>query len=273
MSNKFTFNASAIGLGGVITENGCTTVIPSLASVALAPTGGEGSSRVDNYCSNGISFTRAETRVIGYETSNDVFTTTTDILVTNLNIRERLKIALMQATITSTRFIGHNDSAFNLHAIYRGIQVDQEEVEATLDVDLCSGPCGKASTFDDFIAKMEGHLPGVSSDKFQEALKDQVPMPGSLVTSTQVRRYDQVISRPGNMLPVEGLGEAFLGELIVKRSRRRVNLLRFDFGAASNNAATAGAAPGLMALAVGDLRGTLTVGSGDGNGEPVWPHQ
>jgi hypothetical protein len=280
MSNKFTFNASAIGLGGVITENGCTTVIPSLASVALAPTGGEGSSRVENYCVNGISFSRAETRVIGYETSNDVFTTTTDILITNLNIRDRLKVALMQATITSTRRMESDDSEFNLHALYRGIELDGDEVEPILDVDLCSGPCGKASTYDDFLKKFGGQISrnaidsGVENEDLQKALTSNVvPMPGTLVTSTQMRRHGKVVAYPGNRVGVEGLGSAFLGELLVKRGRRRVNLLRFDFGSpSSDSAVAAGVAPVMTALASTDTTGSLTVGSGDGNGEPVWPH-
>jgi hypothetical protein len=256
MSNKFTFNASAIGLGGVITE---------------------GSSRVENYCVNGISFSRAETRVIGYETSEDVFTTTTDILLTNLNIRDRLKVALMQATITSTRRMESDDSEFNLHALYRGIELDGEEVEPILDVDLCSGPCGKASTYDDFVKKFGGQISrnaidsGVENEDLQKALTSNVvPMPGTLVTSTQMRRHGKVVAYPGNRVAVEGLGSAFLGELLVKRGRRRVNLLRFDFGP-GNSALNAGAAPVMMALASTDTTGSLTVGSGDGNGEPVWP--
>jgi hypothetical protein len=276
MSNKFTFNASAIGLGGVITENGCTTVIPSLASVALAPTGGEGSSRVDNYCSHGVSFSRAETRVIGYETSNDIFTTITDILVTNLNIREKLKIALMQATITSTRYLHATDSEFNMHAVYRGIELDKEEVEPIIDVDLCSGPGGKASTFGDFKAKVEADVPGharllgVDEWMLRDALaKNHEPMLGTLVTSTQVRRDGKLVSRAGNKLQVNGLGDAYLGELLVKRGRRRVNLLRFEFGAPTGTFTPAG--PMLMAMADGGPSGSLTVGSGDGNGQPVWP--
>lgn len=282
MSNKFTFNASAIGLGGVITENGCTTVIPSLASVALAPTGGEGTARDDNYCSNGISFSRAETRVIGYETSNDIFTTITDILVTNLNIRERLKIALMQATITSTRCLDHDDSEFNMHAIYRGIQLDGDEVVPTLDVDLCSGPCGKASTFGQFRAKIAGdvagnaELLGVPAQIIQKALTvNHEPMVGALVTSTQLRRAGKVISTyVGNKLPVEGLGDAYFGELLVKRGRRRVNLLRFDFGDPPPPLPFTAAGfdgPGVGALGFPGVTGSFTAGSGDGNGEPIWP--
>lgn len=289
MSNKFTFNASALGLGGVITENGCTTVIPSLASVALAPTGGEGSSRVENYCVNGISFTRAETRVIGYETSEDVFTTTTDIMLTNLNIRDRLKVALMQATITSTRRLDKDDSDFNMHAIYRGIELDGDEIEPTLDVDLCSGPSGKASNFHDFLKKLKKNvkksadLVGVSEENLRDALtRNREPLLTTLVTATHMRKYGKIVSSSvGNRLPVEGLGNAYLGELLVKRGRRRVNLLRFDFGEQrpaphpqrqAANAGLAAAGEPIVALLDGPgTTGALTAGSGDGNGQPVWP--
>jgi hypothetical protein len=286
MSNKFTFNASAIGLGGVITENGCTTVIPSLASVALAPTGGEGSSRVENYCVNGISFSRAETRVIGYETSENVFTTTTDILLTNLNIRDRLKIALMQATITSTRRLDAEDSDFNLHAIYRGIERDGDEIEPTLDVELCSGPSGKPTNFKQFVEKVRSNLDasvpvmGGNKERLERALYDgREPLLTSLVTSTDVRRGGKVVSTyAGNELVVSDLGSAFLGELIVKRGRRRINLLRFEFGGLTKqsvqphpNAAITADGPVVALLDGPGVGGALTAGSGDGNGQPVWP--
>src|SRR5436309_13821209 len=81
MLGHYVFNASAIGLGGVLTSPK-RKVIPSLASVALAPTGGEGSSIVTNYDDgDGISFDRAETRVWGSSHSGNIYATRADVMV------------------------------------------------------------------------------------------------------------------------------------------------------------------------------------------------
>ena len=127
----FTFNASALGIGGVLQYPDRTIVVPSLASVALPPTGGEGSSLVENYCRDGISFTRAETRVTGYPVGGGpTHTTVCDILITNLNVFDTLKVAMMTATLTSTHDSrdSKDDSRFDLRAMYRGVMVGEDQV-------------------------------------------------------------------------------------------------------------------------------------------------
>ncbi|MEA2464440.1 MAG: hypothetical protein QOJ98_2187, partial [Acidobacteriota bacterium] len=57
MSNpvEYTFNASALGVGGFYDRDGRRFTIPSLASVALAPTGGEGTATVQDHNQHGIA--------------------------------------------------------------------------------------------------------------------------------------------------------------------------------------------------------------------------
>jgi len=73
MLGHYVFNASAIGLGGILTSPK-RKIIPSLASVALAPTGGEGSSVVENYDEGGIAFDKAQSTVWGSSRGN-IFST------------------------------------------------------------------------------------------------------------------------------------------------------------------------------------------------------
>ena len=261
---EFTYNASALGLGGVIEQGGRVTVIPSLASVALAPTGGEGSAIVENYSRDGISFSRAESRVFGYKTSGKVYTTISDIFITNLSVLGRVKVALLQGTVTSTRHIEADDSTFELRAMYRGVEADGEEVIPAVDVDLCN-----SGTYEDFARRIESNVPvfaeqfGVAPDALTETLRRRrEPIRGSLVSA--VRRSDRSLIAKGNKLEISGLGNVRFGELLVKMGRRRVNLLRFEFGRSCGD----------MDGREGpeDFTGDLTVASGDGNGVPIWPN-
>jgi len=271
---EFTYNASALGLGGVIEKGGCTTIIPSLASVALAPTGGEGSAVVENYCRDGISFSRAESRVYGYKTGPKLYTTISDIFITNLSVFGQLKVALLSGTVTSTRHLDEPDSRFELRAMYRGVEADGEETIPAIDVDICSCP-----TYEEFVGKIRSNVPqfaaqfGVSETKLADAvgigpdeaglLRREINPPrdvirGSIVNA--VHRSNRSLTAQGNKLTIPGLGSVRFGELLVKKGRRRVNLLRFEFGPEESNEESH------------DFGGSLTVASGDGNGSPVWPN-
>jgi hypothetical protein len=266
--SDFVFNASALGMGGVINHaGGSTTIISSVASVALAPTGGEGSSLVENYSSNGISFARAESRVVGFESKPDLFTTYTDIFVTGLSVFERFKVALMQVTMTSTRHVLASDSTFDLRAIYRGVEADGEEIIPAIDLELCN-----AGTYADFTRTLESNVTqyaarlDVPEEDLTKAIRnDRQPILGAIVSA--VHRSDKSLASHGNKLTLENFGTVRFGEFLVKPGRRRINLLRFTFG---KDGAVAPQSMQLKADA-GDS-GSLTIASVDGNGVPVWPH-
>jgi hypothetical protein len=274
--SDFMYNASALGLGGVIDNaDGTRTIISSLASVALAPTGGEGCAVVENYshCS-GISFSRAESRVVGYETADEQHTTYTDIFVTGLSVFERFKVALMQVTMTSTHNATDTDSTFDLRAMYRGIEVDGEEIIPAIDFELCS-----ASTYDDFANRMLNRYStaeqfAVKETELTEALvQRRAPFVGSIVTGLHARDKSLVPNGKGNKLFVPGIGTVRFGEFLVKPGRRRINLLRFTFGNLQmHEQPMNGRAMLLNETTTTGGGGSLTVGSGDGNGVPIWPH-
>src|ERR1041385_6266365 len=140
----YVFNASAIGLGGVLTSPK-RKVIPSLASVALAPTGGEGMGLVTNYDDgDGITFDRAETRVFGMQNGKSpfaangdgVYATRADVLVNNLNVFGELQIKSMWASVTSIREVKDGevkDQKFTFQAEYLGVYVNREEIDIPVD--------------------------------------------------------------------------------------------------------------------------------------------
>ena len=291
----YNYNASALGLGGVLKHgNGATTIIPSLASVALAPTGGEGCNEISNYDKDGVSFSNARSSVMGYDSAYRTFTTRSDIYITNLDLFGRVRVAIMQTSITSTReVLSGGDIAiesdpdralFSMQAMIRGLTIDGVEVVPEFDIDLCESP-----TYKQFTAKIRGRGVGTSAEQFgveEEELYNVLeakaqPIRASFVSDLQHRATDKFGPRKGFKLPVKEFGNVHFGELVVKPGRRRVNMLRFEFDstlAFRENEAPAGG----TTLANADTmitsdaprtpyKGSMTVLSLDGNGAPSWP--
>lgn len=286
MSYDFTFNASAIGVGGLLTSGSTTTAIPSLASVALAPTGGEGFSEETNYNRHGVSFTKAESRVVGQKIAAGTYATYVDVLISNFAVRGRLKVGMMQASMTSIRNIHEDDSRFEFRASYRGLSIDDYEVVPELDLDLLG-----CSTYDDFRRRLSA-APADFAKRFgygtapalTKALKSQTrpAISGTLVKSLSPARARNKtsIAITGHRILVPDFGSVNLAEFLFKPGRRRVSLVRIDFDErfAAPSAAAPDAAPvakAFMPLVLQDGGtgggGSLTSGSVEGNGSTIPP--
>jgi len=264
MESVYSFNGSAIGFGAVLKSNGVKTVIPSLASVALAPTGGEGSAVVENYNAHGISFTRAESRVFGTDLGDGIYTTYADVYITNLTIFDKLKIALMSATISSTHNLKLNESSFDVRTIYRGLALEDAEMVPEYDLALSSAP-----TYNDVLRTLKGDMAGYGQrwmakpGQLENAVREDNPLKplgGSLVKDLKVPEHVQKHCAHGIEIP--GLGRAHFGEFLFKPGRRRVSLLRLKLDGSTP-------APNGFALMSGNGdEGDVTVGSVEGNGSP-----
>ncbi|HEY0157171.1 MAG TPA: hypothetical protein VGF28_07790 [Thermoanaerobaculia bacterium] len=284
----YTFNASALGVGGYFVRDGKKVLVPSLASVALAPGGGEGWSRVTNYDQDDISFTHAESRVAGYATSPRRFTTYSDILITNLSVWSTFQVAMLHATVTSTRDLDSDDEAqFHLQATYRGVEVDGCEIIPELDIDICHASRYQAlaeaetALLDSRRAATTEQVEALA--RRRKAMQRGEPIRTTLLRDLQKGRRGEHLGKAGrNVLVVPNFASVHFGELLVKPGRRRVNLLRFDFGtrlpAFAEGDIAGFAAEGsdtvlteFATRALSQNSGTLAVGSGDGNGDPVWP--
>ncbi len=97
---SFVYHANALAFGGVIKKPGCD-VIPSQASVVLAPSGGEGWQTVRNFnYKDIITFDEASAYVGGSQKGryrNTVATT----MIRNLNLMNMIQIELLVARVTS----------------------------------------------------------------------------------------------------------------------------------------------------------------------------
>lgn len=279
----YDYNASALGLGGVLkNDDGTTTVVPSLASVHLAPTGGEGSTEISNYNKDGVSFTTARSSVIGYDSGYRTFTTRADVYLTNLNLFGRVQAAILQTSISSTRDIfeeeaittqsNPDNARFTMNSMIRGLVIDGVEVIPELDLELCSCP-----TYEQFTNRIGGDYVSTYAEQFgveqatlQNVLTTNVqPIRASFVKTLQYTPTGNFGPRNGFKLPVKNFGYVHFGELVVKPGRRRVNLLRFEFDSALAYWEGIGEEP--PSLSSSPSAGSMTVLSQDSNGSPSWP--
>jgi hypothetical protein len=128
---SFAFNASALAFGARFEQPECG-IIPSQASVALAPTGGEGYQTVRNFDYKGIiTFDEASVYVSGSE-HGDVRNTLASVTIKNLNVLNLLHVDLLSSRITSRHVVGqeegeitfHGSSAENLRIAGRPVRVN-----------------------------------------------------------------------------------------------------------------------------------------------------
>lgn len=258
---SYAYNASAAALGGVITsKKGRSTVVPTLASVCLSTAGGEASNSVENYCRDDISFAHAQTRVHGYSTPirgsvlSRRYFTYSDVVITKLQVFDRMKINFMQATVMSERVIETGDpllelvpdlSRFSIRLFYHGVEIDGEDVVPDVDLELCH-----AGSYADFLRLMSSRTEDLAEETQKllatlgGAPREAALAPDEVLTVGKGhRRETPPVNAPlltlrgngrdkekvkGNRVKVPNFGRARFGEAIVKPDRQRVSLIRLS---------------------------------------------
>jgi hypothetical protein len=290
-TKEFTYHyhANALALGGVLkNDRDVTTIVPSLASVALADSGGEGFVEITNYDKDGVSFSHASCRVLGYDSAYKTFTTSSDVYITNLNLFGRLKAAILQTSISSTREVtggmevesNPDKASFSMQSMIRGLIIDGVEVLPQFDQQLSGWP-----TYETFDREYAKRLGGPTT-KLAVPAADAQPIRTSFVEALDYAPTP-IGPRKGFKLPVTKFGTIHFGELVVKPGNRRVNLLRIEFdsmlriseGGESRSMVSGGAEIQNASAEAGDLAapaqspssGTMTMLSLGGNGVPSWP--
>jgi|GEM_PF-533441 len=111
---SFAFNASAVAFGARF-EQPDNSIIPSQASAALAPTGGEGYQTVSNFNYKGIiTFDEASVYVSG-STHGTVRNTLASVTIKNLNVLNLLHVDLLSSRITSRHEEGQDEGEITFH--------------------------------------------------------------------------------------------------------------------------------------------------------------
>lgn len=265
MSVEYTFNASALGVAGQYIQRGEEIVVPSLASVALASTGGDGTAEVTDFKSDAITFTRAHSRVSGRKGEDDVYTTESETVIEDLRIFGKLSFKRLRAVVTSTRDASEQDEeegAFSVTAEYEGVMVDDCVIAPAVDDERCQA---SYRWHHSHVMRSRGPAFGAGGMGPNASAERGDPVRTSVVKALPVQFLSRAcVETDGrNILTVPGIGRIYFGELLVKRGKRRLNLLRIDLGPQPGEDTT-------KTKYVADS-GVLSIGSGDGNGEPIWP--
>jgi len=289
----FSYNAHALAFGARLTLP-VSEVIPSQASVSLAPSGGEGYASVRNFNYKGIiSFDEAHAYVSGSEEEMNgkrVFNTLATVTVRNLNVGNVVTADFITARLASRHDEDGDENVITLDGSFiRGLTVASERVTPELDTRLYADyptydafNSGLTLPEEEFVPlaqrfawepseckvprRRRATLGGVTPTEGQETLDGpqlyapKQKRPGVITASLlknlrEIEEYDgkkkQHVFRKGYVIHVPEFGKIYLGEVIIKRSQRRLNLLRFDLGCSM----------------CGDASG----GSAEGNGTPIGP--
>jgi hypothetical protein len=293
MLGHYVFNASAIGLGGVLTSPK-RKVIPSLASVALAPSGGEGSSLITNYDEDGVAFDRAETRVWGSSHNGNVYATRADVVLNNLDIFNQLQVDSMWASVTSIREVLENgdvlDRKFTFQAEFLGVRVNGKEIDVPID----TTPFDENASYDDFVKAlgkpaMASYRELIGLDPAGTRALTRAAKGNDLATTPRTICCTAVSpkKKDGFHVDVRNLGTAHFAEALIKQGRRRLTLIRLDIPERGSDDGD-GRPPGPGRIAGGadvDMEiikdvmlsrsiggsGSMSVGSVEGNGTQTIP--
>lgn len=246
----FSFHANTLAFGGQLEEAGSKRkLLPSQASVTLPQEGGFGESTVTDYCEEGISFYRAESRVYGNAFEHRLFKTYANVTIYGLDIAGILKADVLSATITSInrrQGSGPTESQISLDANIVGLVIDG----VPYDVELDTAPFLKNGTlgeFADSITKMSAAEAEATAAAYNwpfQACQTLTPQGMTFhapagasngLRATIVRNIkpalpgqEMRLSRKGFTLEVPNQGLVHLGEVLLTTGRRTVNMIRIE---------------------------------------------
>lgn len=262
-------HATAFGAAGQINRP-LQQTIPTQASVALAPTGGHGTQRVEKYSVPGIlSFDAAYVEVGGsFDSSNNTYATYASSVVENLNIWDVIKVDRLVSRLTvyyalssQTKPIEPSFSLSGSH--FENLRIAGTLVNIQLALDSVSGadkysgfekiadnwlfgttvPDGLDSTdhnykvVNDIATRLKKWKTSEHADKhFWGSAVDHLALQSALKGSG--------LTNSGGMICVPRFGVVFLAELRVHRSHRHFNMIRVHMCSPGDGFITGGGTTG-----------------------------
>jgi hypothetical protein len=256
----FSFHANTLAFGGQVDEPGCARkYLPSQASVTLPPEGGFGESAISDFCEDGISFHRAESRVFGDAFDNRLFKTYANVTVYGLDIAGLVQADVLTASIISINERvagGTSESRISFDANIVGLVINGHPYDVRLD----PTPFRKYGTFGEFtdsFATMDEQTVRAAAETYnwpfeecrtvtrslkageQDLVSFHVPersrqgLRATLVRDIVPSLRDgdtPPLKRQGFTIEVPGLGVVHLAEVLLTTGRRGINLLRVELG-------------------------------------------
>jgi hypothetical protein len=258
----YLYRGSAFGVAARF-EHPWKTTIPTQAAAVIAPTGGESFDRVRNFdYHHQITFDEAIAHVVGSQDPDQTFNTVATAIVRNINFLGMVHAEMVVANVTSIHkpSAGDGDTIPESHvkltgSFIRGLIVAGQELKLQIDTE----PFAEHSTFPPFRGAKHGRC-------YTHGDLKEATVVTSIVKSIEgckaigKNERDQ-IDKPDYQLPgvrcfeniifVPHFGKIHLGEVIVERGYRRLNMLRIELGCGTG--------------------GGGSVGGGEGNGGSIPP--
>jgi len=206
------------------------------AATALAPTGGHGSSRVENFkFREFISFKRAYTHVSGgfqhEDKSNNTLVTS---VIEGLNLMDVLTVERIVCRLYSKHHQGSPEGHITMHGSkFENLAICGEPVSIKLDFPL----------FEDIRTYEQAQSAFQSNEKFKKIASDPLQsgllLPDqkcngeflcSLVEGGGIVTRAPGVKTCGHSIYVPGFGKVFFAETMISHGTRTLTMLRFELG-------------------------------------------
>ena len=236
---RFLYRAHAVGLSASF-QKPYVESLGSIASTALAITGGVASARETNYKYRDIlSFSLAETHLIGHETTEQgVHNTLTTTTIEGLNVMNVLMADRIVLRMASRHFMDDAEAAHT----FVGSHIENLRIGGhAVDINYDSSVLAEWDTFSKAKAGFQKRRPDrqdLASHTLPMSIVTAVSAPPGMVTE-------------GNRIDFPEFGSIYLGEVFIKDGQRRITMMRLALGC--------------------PVRGDVTIADGDGNGQPINP--
>jgi hypothetical protein len=179
---SFAFNASALAFGGRIQQPSCS-VIPSQASVALAPSGGEGYETIRNFDYKGIiTFDEASVYVAGSEEHGNIRNTLASVTIKNLNVLNLFHAESLSSRVSSRHVLGEDEGEITFQGTsIENLRIGGRKATVRFDHDFYA-LCPTHAALKD---RMVPAGPGVSEDSGVQLLVEKEDEPETLIVDRE----------------------------------------------------------------------------------------
>lgn len=227
---RFFHNASAYGFGGHVSVPGSfSEVLEVQAAISLPSVGGRGEARSPIYDYNrppaSFSFVSAVSEVTGYRREDGTHQSVATVTVTGLNIMKRVTADRVVARLVSTE--GLELELLPVGSFIENLRIDNFQVTTIFD-----DPLMTVRTFSGLSGI--GKVPSLAPAKKQAEETAVFPPFEDCYVLTSIFREVQVepgyLQVDGSSILVPDLGRVRLGEFLISRGARLLNMIVCELG-------------------------------------------
>ncbi len=235
------YHANALAVGG--------EGAPTVASVALAPAGGEAVAAAQAYDDGFVRFADAKSVVRGTRDEAGIAVTISEVIIRDVEIGGRIRADRLVVRVTGRHAPDARESELSFEgSAIENLTIDGVAVDAMLDTAWFS-----------------------ARPTFAAMAASGAPARFATISCSAFRAAVCGSARRAHAIHIPGLGALHIGEVFVRDGWRQINLLRLERTEFERTRPIGARVMSDDAPPPPAQRRSLTIGSGDGNGEPVWP--